>query len=50
MYKVTGLGCVGLQRTPVAIDYIVIASSREDAVKKVEELGIVIIRCLVKNS
>jgi hypothetical protein len=41
MYKVYGVGYAGPDHIPVPIDYVVIASDPEDALRKVRHLGCV---------
>jgi hypothetical protein len=41
MYKVYGVGYAGRDHIPVPIDYIVVASDPEDALRKVRDLGCV---------
>jgi hypothetical protein len=48
LYKIVGLGYAGLQHVPLGIDYVVWAADREDAMRRVRQLGIVILRCTVK--
>jgi hypothetical protein len=48
MYKVYGLGYTGSQHVPLPIDYIVWATGYEDAIRKVCQLGIVVIQCTVE--
>jgi hypothetical protein len=48
MYKVSGLGYTGSEHLPFPIDYIVWATGYEDAIRKVRQLGIVILQCTVE--
>ncbi len=49
MYKIVGMGYVGPQRVPVAIDYIVWAAGYDDAIRRVRQLGIMVLQCTVNS-
>ena len=48
MYRVLGVGYVGTKAIPVAIDYTLLAGSRDEAVEKVRRFGVDILQCTVR--
>jgi hypothetical protein len=40
MYRVRGTGYAGLHAIPVAIDYTLLATSRDEALEKIRHLGV----------
>jgi hypothetical protein len=47
MFKIVGLGYAGPEHVPLAIDYVVWAADRDDVMRRVRQLGIVILHCTV---
>jgi hypothetical protein len=47
MYRILGVGYVGARPVPVAIDYTLLACSRDEAVEKVRRFGVDVLQCTV---
>jgi hypothetical protein len=47
MYRVRGTGYAGVCAIPVAIDYTLLATSREEALQKIRHLGVDLLQCTV---
>jgi hypothetical protein len=49
MYKVYGVAYAGPEHIPVPVDYVVIASDPEDALRKVRNLGCLAVHLHVQS-
>ncbi len=50
MYRIRGTGYAGFSAIPVALDYTLLATSRDEALDKIRHLGVDLLQCTVTSA